>query len=209
VVKATWVPTVRTVLNGIGWIKPVSLVLVALLSAVAIWLARNRRKMVIVLASFFSAGMLASLISFRVAKSVIVSHVAPAYQTAADHAGRIISEPLVVQTRTVLAVSLLVAGVAWLTGPYRSASAIRSRIALLLSGKLHGSLFSGGETAFTRWVAANKRLLQWLSVIIVAAIMLFVRLSPKLVMLYALAAVVLILIIELFAAPNRATRKTK
>ncbi len=208
VIEATWVPTARPVFNNIGWIKPFSLALVTLFSAGAIWLSRNRRKMVIILGSFFSAGMVISLISLRVATHGVVNHVTPAYRTAAEHAAEIVTRPLILQTRTVLVVSVVIALAAWLTGPYRSAAAFRSRISLLLSGSMHQALFKR-ETAFTRWIAAYKRQLQWSSVAGVAVIMLFVRLSPRLVLLYALLAVLLVLAVELLAAPGKSAHRTK
>ncbi len=202
IVKVTWLPQARDIINAISWIKPVSLLFVAVFSAIAIWLARNRRKLVIVLFSFFSLGMFASLISYRITRSIVVSHAAPAYQTAVDHAARIIVQPLVLQTATILTVSLLVVVAAWLSGPYKTARAVRERIDVLLAGKLHQAIFGKNEPALTRWIGQRKRLLQWLAVGLVAVIMLFVTLSPGLIIKYAVLMLVLVLAIETLAAPQ-------
>lgn len=203
VVKATWVPTARTIINNIGWIKPVTLIGVAAFSAAAIWLSRNRRKMVIVLGSFFTAGMLVSLVTLRAGKAIIVSHTAPAYQTAADHAVHIITRTFVAQTVTLLLVGLVIVIAAWISGPYHLATVARRRIDLLLSGQLHQAIFGRRETAMTRWIGKHKLLLQWLAVAIIAAIMLLVRLSPKAVIVYVIIVILLVSIIEILAAPPR------
>ena len=208
VVKATWVPTARTVINNIGWIKPVTLVGVALFSAAAIWLSRNRRKMVIILGSFFSAGMLVSLVTLRASKAIIVNHTTPAYQTAADHAVHIISRTLVQQTVTLLLIGLVIVIAAWISGPYRLAATSRRRINLLLSGELHQALFGHHETAVTIWIKKHKLQLQWLSVALIAAVMLLVRLSPKTVIIYAVIALLLVVVIEVLAASDTKRKKS-
>jgi hypothetical protein len=201
VVDAPWLPKARSIIDGIGWIKPVTLLLVALFSTLAIWLSKNRRKLVIILGSFFTISMLISLVSFRVVRSIIVSHAATQYQTAVDHAASIILHPLAVQTITLLLIGLLITVVAWISGPYKAAQNVRGRLDTLLSGKLHQAVFSK-ENAFTLGVAQHKRMLQWLSVALVAIIMLLVTLSPGLVVKYGILIVVLVLIIETLAAPH-------
>ncbi len=200
VIDAPWLPKARAVINNIGWIKPVSLLLVAIFSAVAIWLSRNRRKIVIILGSFYAISMLISLVSFRVVRSIIVSHANSQYQTAVDHAAKVILHPLAVQTTTLLLVGMLIAIVAWLSGPYRAAAAVRQRLDRLLAGKLHQAIFPR-ENVFTLWISAHRRLLQWLAVALVALIMLLVTLSPALVVKYVILLVILVLVIEILAAP--------
>ncbi len=200
VIDAPWLPKARAVINNIGWIKPVTLLLVAIFSAVAIWLSRNRRKIVIILGSFYAISMLISLVSFRVVRSIIASHANPQYQLAVDHAAKVILHPLAVQTTTLLLVGMLIAIVAWLSGPYRAAAAVRQRLDRLLAGKLHQAIFSR-ENVFTLLISAHRRLLQWLAVALVALIMLMVTLSPALVVKYAILLVILGLVIEILAAP--------
>lgn len=200
VIDAPWLPKARVIINNIGWIKPIALLLVAIFSTMAIWLSRNRRKLVIILGSFYAISMLISLVSFRVARSIIVSNANPQYQTAVDHAAKAILHPLAVQTTTLFLLSILIAIVAWLSGPYKAASAVRNRLDILLSGKLHQALFPS-ENVFTLWVSAHRRLLQWLAVALVALTMLIVTLSPTLVAKYAILLVILVMAIEILAAP--------
>lgn len=207
VVNASWVPTARNVVNNIGWIKPLALFIVAVASGLAIWLSHNRRKLVIILGGLFASGMFASLIGFRIAQSIAVSKVEPVYQTAAEHAAQIISQSLITQTITLLLVSLIIMITAWITGPYRSAVVCRRRVNLLLSGKLHQALFNHGESSITLWLGRHKRLMQWLAVAGVGIVMLLVRLTPKAVIIYGIIAVILVLIIETFAAPIKESKK--
>src|SRR5205085_5565656 len=76
VIKAPWVPKARTIINNSQWIKPVSLLLVVIFSAIAIWLSRNRRKLIIILGGLFAGGMVVSLIAFRIMRGVIAGHFA-------------------------------------------------------------------------------------------------------------------------------------
>jgi hypothetical protein len=108
VIYAPWFPKARVIINNIGWIKPIALLLVAIFSTMAIWLSRNRRKLVIILGSFYAISMLISLVSFRVARSIIVSNANPQYQTAVDHAAKAILHPLAVQTTTLFLLSILI-----------------------------------------------------------------------------------------------------
>lgn len=203
IVDASWVPQARTIVNNIDWIKPVALGGIAVASAIAIWLSHSRRRLIIVLASFFAGSMFVSLISFRIMRSIAVSQVAPNYQLAAEHATEIVTKSLVTQTATLLLISLLIVIVAWISGPYRTASATRQRINWLLSGQLHQALFSGNEPGFTRWLAAHKRRLEWAVVALTGIVLLLIHLSPTTVIVSAIIMTVLILLIETLATPQK------
>jgi hypothetical protein len=203
VVNASWVPTARNVVNNIGWIKPIALIIIAAASALAIWLSHNRRKLVIILGSLFAGGMFASLVGFRITQSIVVARAEPAYQTAVEHVTQIITQLLITQTITLLLISLIIVLVAWLTGPYRSATLCRERVNLILSGKLHQALFSHGEWTITLWMGRYKRLTQWVTVAVIGIIMLLVRLTPKAVVIYGVIALLLVLAIETLAAPAK------
>jgi membrane protein insertase Oxa1/YidC/SpoIIIJ len=124
------------------------------------------------------------------------------YQSAVQVAYDTVIHSFIIQTRTLLLLSLLLLLGAWISGPYKSATVVKNRITDLLSGHVHQSIFGNRENGFTTWVGRYKAYLQWGSVIVVAFIMILVQLSPKLVALYALLIIVLVLIVDLVAAPK-------
>jgi hypothetical protein len=169
----------------------------------AVLLAQNRRRMAIRVGLLVALLMFIQLISIRVAVHSVVSSAQPEYQAAAQEAANIVSKSLVLSSRTILLVGLLIALVAWISGPSRGASAMRNRIQLFLEGRAHKALFSKGENGLSRWFGAHKRTLQWLAISVVAIIMLLTTLSPVLVFWYALLILLLVSLIELLAAQTK------
>lgn len=206
VIDAPWLPKARFAVNNIGWLKPVSLILLAFFSAAAIWLARRKRRMVITLGSLSALGMLATLIAIQIVESRVAGHVQPAYHTAAHDAASIIFQPLVRQTLAVLSFSLLFVIIAWLTGPYRWAKCSVAATRQYLTTPLHRLIFSA-ENSSTEWVGANRQTLEWVIVALVGFIMLLVRLSVGLVILYGGLMLLLVLIVEFLAAPHYHDRR--
>ncbi|HMH31244.1 MAG TPA: hypothetical protein VK534_02090 [Methylomirabilota bacterium] len=200
VATAGWLPIVHNVSKNIGLYQAITTLLFLGLSALAIVLSRRRRATAIALGIMFSLSMLVSLVAIKIAGGIAASEVALNYQTAVHVAYDTVLHSFVTQTTTILLLGLLLAAVAWLSGPYKSAEAVKSRIVTLLSGKLHKSLFGGHENGFTKWVAQYKRYLQWGSVLLISMVMLAVQLSPKLVAVYGLVILALALLIELLAA---------
>lgn len=200
-IQASWLPAAHNLVTNIDLYRFLAILIVMVASALAIWLARNRRKMVIGLGALYSVLMAISLLSIRIFQQSIPAKVASEYQPAVKTAVNIITQPLIIQTRTILLLSILTMIVAWLTGPYKVAVTVRERIQTLLEGKVHQAVFAK-ENAFTRWVGRYKRVLQWAAVLVIAIVMLFfVQLSPKLVVLYGLLMLAIALVVELLAAP--------
>lgn len=200
-ITAGWLPTVHNIVTNIGLYQTLATLLVLALSALAIWLAKNKRKMVLTLGITYSLLMLVSLLSVRVFQHMVPTHVASEYQAAVKTATQVITGSLITQTRTILLLGILTVVVAWVTGPYRAAKVVRERLQRLLEGKLHQAIFSH-ENGFTRALGAHKRKLQWFSVLVIAVIMLVVQLSPTLVVAYGLLMLFVALIIELLSAPK-------
>jgi multisubunit Na+/H+ antiporter MnhC subunit len=201
VINAPWIPKVRFVVNSVGWLKPVSLLLIAVFSAAAIWLARRRRMAVILLGGFTSLSMIATLVAIQVVKHTVVSQAAPAYQTAASHAANIIVQPLVVTTISILLIGIIVKIVAWVTSPYKYAGCTRRLTAQWLTTPIHNLIWRR-ESSTTNWFKANKTAIEWTIVAITAAVTLFTELSPKEVIWRALLILFTVLVIETLAAPH-------
>lgn len=206
VINAPWIPKARFAVNNIGWLKPVALLLVAVFGALAIWTSRHRRRMLITLGTVFAFGMACTLIAIRIAQNRLASHVQPAYHDAAHQAAQIILQPLAHQTWAVLAVSLLIALVAWLSGPYRWAHCTVSAVRKYLAAPLHRLVFKR-ENEFTRWMADNRQTVQWVTVAVVGLIMIFVQLSFWLVVVYGAIILAAALIAEILAVPHSGSER--
>lgn len=203
IIEAGWLPTAHNIVVNIGLYQALSTLLVIILSVLAVWLAKNRRKMVIILGTVYSVLMAITLVSIRLSQNLIPKNFDSQYQAAVSAAVKTITNSLLIQTRTILLLGLLVILIAWITGSSRVAAVSRVRINLLLEGKLHTAIFAH-ENSLTRWIGGHKRVLQWTAIAIIAAIMLLVSLSPALVLWYALFMLVIVLIIEMLAAPQNA-----
>lgn len=202
VLKSNKLHTLHVVSSNINTFKYVSLAIVIAFSALAVWLAERRRRLVISLSFLFAILMALSLIAFRLTASTVSSKVQPEYQSGVSSAASIILHPLALQTWTVLLLLLLVGIGAWLGGASHSAKTSRERFQTLLEGKAHQALFGKHENALTRFVGRGKRRLQLSLVTLIALIMLLIKLSPKLVILYGLLMLLAVIVTEILAAPT-------
>ena len=200
VINAPWIPKARFAVNNIGWLKPAALLLVAIFGALAIWISRHRRRMLIILGAVFASGMACTLVVIQIAQNRVASHVQPAYHDAARQAAQIILQPLAHQTWAVLAVSLLIALVAWLSGPYRWAHCTAMATRKYLAAPLHRLIFKR-ENEFTRWMTDNRQTVQWVAVAVIGLIMIFVQLSFWLVVFYGAIIMAAVLVAEILAVP--------
>lgn len=207
VASGGWIRVLHNVAAHINTWRAVAILLFLLFAGLAIFLARNRRRTVALLSLYSALGMLATLIAVRVVREAVAAKVNSQYADAVRETAQIVFHPLVVQTATILAALLVVAAVVWLTGGSRSARYAQDRAHLLVNGKLHHAVFGEQENVFTGWVGGHKRLLQWLLLAVLAVLLLVIRLTPRVLLWYVIAAVLAELIIELLAAPSPASRR--
>jgi len=201
-----WLPVLHKVATNIGLYQAIVTGLFLLLSAAAVYLASKKRRMVITLGVLYSILMLLTLISARIVRGFAVSKVAPEYQSAVQIAYSTVLHGLALQTYMLSMLGLFTALVAWVSGPYKGATALKKRFNLLLSGKLHDSLFKK-ENSVTTWAGKYKRKLQWTSLAGVSVVMLTVELSPKLVLIYSGLLIFIIALVETIAAPDKTIKK--
>lgn len=199
IVSGGWIAALGKMINNIGTWRTLSLLLLVIFSALGVWLSRNRRRAVITLGILFALGMFLTAVSARLAREIIAGKADPQYAEAVRQAYTIILHPLAIQTYTIMAAGILIALVTWVSAPYRSSRAVRTKIDQLFSGRIHQAIFSH-ENSFTTWMGAHKNLLQWLVVAVVAAATLLVRLTPAMLLTQILIIVVAILLIEILAA---------
>ncbi len=206
IAEVKWLPKVHTLVTQIDTWRIIAICMLVLTTAAAVLVSQRRRRTTITLGLTYAGIMFLTLISIRVGREVSANSVNTEYQEAVRHAYQIIVHQLGLQTIAVMLGGLLVAAVAWISGPSRSARAITSRVNTLLAGHAHKALFSKENTA-TLWLGANKRVIQWGYVGILAAIMLFSRLTPLSLVLFAVIMLVGVLIVELLAAPQKPHQK--
>jgi hypothetical protein len=195
IVQASWLPVFHNVVTNIDTWRLLSIILLLVALAAAIWLSRRRRRIVYIFSLGSAGAMLATLLALHVVKSTVIDKTDSQYSQGIAHILQIVFHSLVIQTVTILIAMLLVWLIAWISGPSRQALLIKNQVGLLFGGKLHQTIFAK-ENKYTAWVQKHKTLLQWLVVGTVAVIMLLVRLTILGLVLYLLLIVVLDLAIE-------------
>lgn len=208
VAQVKWLPFAHQLVTKIDTWRILAISLLVITTAGAILLSRKRRQTTIALGLMYAGIMFLTLVSVRIGREVASGQVASEYQLAISNAYQIIAHQLVVQTFVLMLAGLLVALIAWISGPSRSAQAITRRVNTLLAGHAHKALFSK-ENTVTIWLGAHKRVIQWVYTAILAAIMLFSRLTPLSLVLFAALMLLGVLIVELLAAPLSASTKQK
>lgn len=196
------------VINNIDLWRIMAVIFFATFVFLAVWLSRNRRRSVIIISSLLLAALFISLLALRITRESIVTMAEPQYVEALRRVWQIIFDSFVVQTGIIMLVALLAIFTAWISGPYRSAQAVKGRIDELFAGKLHSAIFGQSENVLSLWLGSHKRTLKWVSVVLTAVVAMFIRLTPKAVVICAVIALVLVLIIEVVAAPQtKSTRR--
>lgn len=200
-VNAPNLPLAHWVVVNLWWVRYLTTSLFILLTVLAVYLAANRRKMIIRIGLIYSGLMLTLLIAIRVTHQLMLERVAADYQAAASTIWQLVTASLVAQTIALFVVGLVLALVAWLTGPSRQARAVQKQVAIVLSGKLHQALFKQ-ENGVTHFMGRAKRTLEVVIAVGVIGALLFITLTPGNVLLLAIIALLLVGIIEILAAPQ-------
>jgi hypothetical protein len=136
------------VLGSVLWLVPLAL------AALAIWLARGRRRVILRSLAIASVvtGVLVLVLFRRLGSYVVDELVAnPAARPATANAWDILTEQLIDGGRTLVGLGLVLLLGVWFAGPSRSGSAIRSRLAPWLARP--EIAFGGAATAFVLLVA--------------------------------------------------------
>ena len=202
VVQVSWLPTLHRVITHIDLWRNLAVLAVLLLTIAAIMLARNRRRMVISVGLFYAFLMAATLLSLAIAQTIGVDKVAPAYQAAAKESAVVILKSLRMQTYLIMVIGILMAFIAWATGPYKTSRTAQGWIEDLLAGKVHAKLFKQ-ENMVTEWIGRYKPILQWTVLGLVGLTVVFVRnLTPLRLLVSVLVVAVIDLIIEIVGAPQ-------
>lgn len=202
VISAGWISTVYTVVDNIDLWRVLAILLFFATAALCIFLSKDRRRTLIRLSLIGSVALFITLISIRVSREIAANSVASTYSEAVRQTVQIIFHSLAVQIATLMATLLLIAFVAWMSGPGRSAQAVRLRANQLLSGKLHQAIFAA-ENGFTLWLGRHKRVIEWIAVALTALSVLVIQLTPGTLVVSVLILAAVILLVELLAAPQK------
>ncbi len=206
VISAPNLPKFHNVVVHIDAWRTTALLLMVACVAGAVWLSRNRRRMIYIFTVASVLTLLATMIAFRVARETIASKADPQYADGVRHIFTIFFHPLFIQTATIMAAALVVWFVAWISGPSRGALAVKRQVSLVFSGKLHQSVFAN-ENRATIWFHNHKRLLQWLLVAAFGILLLIVRITITGLVVYGIILLVLILAIEVIAGQGNSRTK--
>ena len=166
VLDAPWLPSARYVVVNLDALRIATVSLFIILTAVIIYVSRHRRKIALKLGVFYALLMLATLISVRVSRAIIVSRADLKYQDSVTAAYQAVFDPFVLQTVGLMTLALAVVVVAWLIGPGKYAGKVRQSFNTLLANNIHGAIFGKKENAYTRWVGKYQAKLQWVAVAI-------------------------------------------
>lgn len=196
VVEADWLPTLHRVITKIDTWRILSILLLVITLVGAVLLSKARRR-TLYLFSFGTAGaMLLTLIALNAGIENIVGRADSQYADGVRSALQIFTQSLSVQTITIMVTALLIGFVAWISGQSRSALAVKNQGVYVVTGRIHDSLFGSSTSGILLWFQNHKRQAQWSIVIVLSALMLLVRLTPKSLAIYASLMLALVLTVE-------------
>jgi len=168
----------------------------------AVFLGVNRRRMLLWVGIGIALSALLLGLSLQLGREVYLAKLPP--HLISQEAGAIIFDTMVRflrnSLRAVFALGLIVALIAFLTGPGTAAVWVRRTVGRGMHAL--GSSTGVAATPFGHWVGANKRWLQVGVVVIAAAVLIFIG-HPTAGAIFVLAIVALffILLIELIGRP--------
>lgn len=200
VLDAPWLKQAHWLVVNLQTLRIVTIALFLVLTGLIVAVARQRRRVVVRLGLFYAVLMFTTLVSVRIARAVAVAQVDPIYQQAATEAYQAILNPFVIQTATLMTLGIVIALIAWLIGPSKLAQKIKQPFVALFEGKIHSALFGKKENRYTKWVRANKAILQAVVTTLAFISLLFVSISIANIFWLLIALLIAVSIIEVSAA---------
>lgn len=200
VVSGDWIVPLRSLIQYIDIWRTAALLLFIALAAGGVWLSRNRRRTVMILSAISIIFFFLTLVASRIVREIAASKVDAQYADAARNAYSLFAQGLVAQTYAAIAIMVIVMIVAWMSSNSPSSQTFKEKLTQLFSGRIHTALFGNRENNFTIWVGSHKLLLQWLATIAIACVILFVRITPGVVIAQVIGIIITVLIIEIMAA---------
>ena len=188
-------------INTVGWFLPL---LALILIAGAIWASPNRRRMTQFLGFGTALGLLLGLAALRISRHATLNGIDDEIQReAAGSAWDTIVARLIQSTWALLLLTLFIGLIAWATGPSERAHRFTAWTSRTIDGWRRPT--EEQPSGFTAFLAEWKRTIQ---VVIVIFGLLFVLFGPPpsglLVIITAALVLGIVVLVELFAGPERA-----
>ena len=188
-------------INTVGWFLPL---LALILIAGAIWASPNRRRMTQFLGFGTALGLLLGLAALRISRHATLNGIDDEIQReAAGSAWDTIFARLIQSIWALLLLALLIGLIAWATGPSERAHRFTAWTSRTIDGWRRPT--EEQPSGFTAFLAEWKRTIQ---VVIVIFGLLFVLFGPPpsglLVIITAALVLGIVVLVELFAGPERA-----
>ncbi len=177
-------------------------ILAFLLLAVAVWVAPKRRRMLSIVGFGFAIALLALLGALSLGRTYYLGHLPPnSMPEAAAAVWDAFMQQFTVRLQTAVLVALVLALGAWVSGPGRFASALRSAAGRLVTAIRVGGLRVGWRgNAVDRWVAAHVTALRVAALAVIVGIyLLWDRPTGEVVIWLTVALLALLAVIELFS----------
>ena len=191
-------------IDTMGWFVPL---LALVLIGGAIWASPNRRRLTQFLGFGTALALLLSLAALRVARSATIDGIDD--EIGREAAGAVwdtVLAGLIGATWALLLLALIAGLIAWATGPSERAG----RVASWSSRTLDSWRRPGEEqpSGFTVFLVEWKRTIQWVVVVIGLLFVLFGPAPSGLVVIITAAVVLgIVVLVEVFAGPERAPAK--
>lgn len=165
----------------------------------AVWLATDRRRGAAQIGIAIAIAMAVTLVVARISRGEVLGGIdLERRRDAADEVWDVVVGSLVRQTVAVLLVGLLVAFVAWVVGPSRRATWLRTTTREQLRAVREGPLEGRTPTGLVAFVRPRRRALQgWTLALAFLVLWLVPEATPGIVVLVAAVVLVVVLAIEL------------
>jgi hypothetical protein len=173
------------------------------LLAIVYAVATNRRRISVWIGGATIVAMLLSLISLRYLRSAITGGIEdPVSEAGALAAWDIIFQRFVARSWVVLLIGVLVAFAGWVMGDSERALSVRSTFV----NAARGTVGDGSEpSGFPHFVASHRRIIEWLTVIVGAGVLLIgPPLAIGVVLLLIVAVVAIVIAVEFISASESA-----
>ncbi len=203
VLQADWLPTAHNLVKNLDLYRFITITAFLVLSALTVLAVRNRRRAIIRLGLLYAGALFVTLISLRLARQIAFEQVAASYQVAAGEIWTVVTESLRVQLIGMIAIFILIAVIAWVSGPSKGAQKLKHYTDSLLAGKLHENLFGTKASGVVTWVNQYRRTLQWGIVAVTGVILLLVETTASRVFWSAVLMLILVLLVEVVAGPAK------
>jgi len=182
----------------------VFIALVVFLSALAVWLARVKRRALLGVGVVWMLGALLTLATVRITKGVMLADIQdPIYRDAADAIWPIVLHSLYTEIEVIFTIGLATVITAWVLGPSRLATAIRSRSQLWLSGSRERWFPEIDKAQPVHFLQSHRRPGEWTILgLAVIALIALAPLTPATIAIVVILAVLILLIFEFLATPK-------